>query len=77
MRPEWLGCGTCLWVDGGCNKPSKNPSGRNLLEVCSEWTCARCWEEWDMKEYADGPLDDERSWYVDHSCCPPAQVGKP
>ena len=70
MRPKWLACEMCLWDDGGCDKPAK-------LKVCSEWTCDRCWEGWEEREYADGPLDDEQSWYVDHSCCPPAQVGKP
>ena len=68
MRPEWLECEACLWVDGGCEKSID-------LSVCSDWTCARCWEEWDIKEYEDGPLAEE-FWFVDHSCCAPARVGR-
>ena len=68
MRPDWLECETCLWDAGGCDKSGE-------LSVCSDWTCARCWEEWDIKEYEDGPLAEE-FWFVDHSCCPLARVGR-
>ena len=71
MRPEWLRCATCLWWPNGCEALSINRS-RGL---CNEWTCEVCWKKWDIMEYEDGPLAEE-SWFLDHSCCTPARVGR-
>ena len=67
-RPEWFVCAECLfWDEGSCHHADGYGTGKKWF--CSNWTCPRCFQEWNAWEY-DNKQDEPI--YVDHTKCKPA-----
>ena len=74
-RPEWFVCGECLFYGEGDERYCHHTS-RSLIDskeapyhFCENWTCRRCFCEWNEGLY--DPANDINI-YFDHTKCKPS-----